>query len=127
MARRALMAIPLLFGLTLIMFMLVHLAPGDPVRAFIADSNADPSFIAQARHNLGLDQPLPVQYARYIGRLVRGDFGTAYTFNSEPVFSLILSRLGATVLLQAISLVLALVIAIPLGILSATRQYSFLD
>src|SRR4051812_17457575 len=113
MARRALMIIPLLLGLTIVMFALVHLAPGDPVRAFIADTNADPSFIAQARHNLGLDQPLPVQYVKYLGRLVHGDLGTAYTFNSRSVLSLILSRLGATVLLQAISLVLALLIAIP--------------
>ncbi len=127
MARRALMVIPLLLGLTIIMFALVHLAPGDPVRAFIADTNADPAFIAQARHNLGLDQPLPVQYVKYLGRLLHGDLGTAYTFNSRPVLSLILSRLGATVLLQAISLIVALAIAIPLGILSATRQYSLLD
>jgi peptide/nickel transport system permease protein len=121
------MVIPLLLGLTILMFALIHLAPGDPVRAFISEPNVDPAFIEQARHNLGLDQPLPVQYVKYIGRLVRGDFGTAYTFNSRPVLSLILSRLGATVLLQAISLVIALGIAIPLGILSATRQYSFLD
>jgi peptide/nickel transport system permease protein len=127
MARRALMVIPLLLGLTIIMFALVHLAPGDPVLAFIADTNAEPSFIAQALHNLGLDQPLPVQYVKYVGRLLHGDLGTAYTFNSKSVLSLILSRLGATILLQAISLIIALLIAIPLGILSATRQYSFLD
>jgi peptide/nickel transport system permease protein len=127
MARRVLLVIPLLLGLTILMFALVHLAPGDPVRAFISDPNVDPSFVEQARHNLGLDQPLPVQYVKYVWQLVRGDFGTAYTFNSKPVLSLIVSRLPATVLLQAISLIVALFIAIPLGILSATRQYSFLD
>jgi peptide/nickel transport system permease protein len=127
MARRVLIVIPLLLGLSIIMFALVHLAPGDPVRAFISEGNADPGFIEQTRHNLGLDQPLPVQYARYLGRLVRGDLGTAYTFNSKPVLELIGSRIGATVLLQGISLAIALLIAIPLGILSATRQYSLLD
>jgi len=127
MARRVLIVIPLLLGLSIVMFALIHLAPGDPVRAFLSEGNADPTFIAQARHNLGLDQPLPVQYAKYLGRLVRGDLGTAYTFNSKPVLELIGSRIGATVLLQGISLGLALLIAIPLGILSATRQYSWLD
>jgi peptide/nickel transport system permease protein len=127
MVRRILLLIPLLLGLTVIMFVLVHLAPGDPVRAFLSEGNTDPAFIEQARRNLGLDQPLPVQYVKYVGRLLHGDLGTAYSFNSRPVLSLILSRLGATVLLQAISLVLALLIAVPLGVLSATRQYSFLD
>jgi peptide/nickel transport system permease protein len=127
MIRRVLLLIPLLIGLSLVMFLLIHLAPGDPVRAFVSQPNVDPAFIAQARHNLGLDQPLPVQYARYMGRLVRGDFGTAYTFNSKPVLSLIKSRVAATVILQGISLAIALLIAIPLGILSATKQYSFLD
>lgn len=127
MIRRVLLLFPLLIGLSIIMFALVHLAPGDPVRAFISEGNADPGFIEQARKNLGLDQPIPVQYARYMGRLVRGDLGTAYTFNSKPVLNLIMSRIGATVVLQAISLAVALLIAIPLGILSATRQYSVLD
>src|SRR5690348_16130122 len=125
MIRRALVLIPLLIGLSIVMFVLIHLAPGDPVRAFI-EPGSDPTFVEQARKNLGLDQPLPVQYARYMGRLLRGDFGTAYTFNSKPVLSLIGSRIGATVVLQGISLTIALLIAIPLGILSATRQYSFL-
>jgi peptide/nickel transport system permease protein len=125
--RRLLLTIPLLFGLSLFMFVLIHLAPGDPVRAFVSQPGVDPRFIAQARHNRGLDQPLPVQYARYVGHLLRGDFGTAYTFNSTPVLTLIKARVGATILLQGVSLALALLIAIPLGILSATRQYSFLD
>ena len=127
MARRVLLVVPLLVGLSLIMFVLVHLAPGDPVRAFISEQNTDPSFIEQARKNLGLDKPLPVQYAVYLGHLVRGDLGTAYTFNGRPVLSLIRDRAGATILLQALSLLVALLVAIPLGILSATRQYSWLD
>ena len=127
MIRRTLLVIPLLIGLTIVMFALIHLAPGDPVRAFISEGNADPAFIEQARHNLGLDQPLPVQYVKYMNRLLHGDLGTAYTFNSKPVLELIVSRLGATIILQAISLAIALLIAIPLGILSATRQYSVLD
>ncbi len=124
---RLMIAVPLLLGLSVVMFGLIHLAPGDPVAAFISPQNANPAFIEQTRKNFGLDKPLPVQYAVYISRLVRGDFGTAYTFNGKPVLTLIKERAGATIVLQALSLGLALLIAIPLGILSATRQYSFLD
>lgn len=125
--RRLLIAVPVLLGLTIVMFGLIHLAPGDPVAAFISPENADPRFIEQTRKNFGLDQPLPIQYLRYMGRLVRGDLGTAYTFNNKPVLELIKQRAGATVLLQVLSLGLALAIAVPLGIVSATRQYSLLD
>jgi peptide/nickel transport system permease protein len=126
MLGRLLLAVPILLGLSLVMFALVHLAPGDPVSAFITPG-ANPQFIEQTRKNFGLDDPLPIQYARYVGHLVRGDFGTAYRFNSKPVMELIKDRAPATISLQVISLGLALLIAIPLGILSATRQYSFID
>jgi len=125
--RRVLIGIPVLLGLTVIMFGLVHLAPGDPVDAFISPGLADPATIAQMRHNLGLDKPLPEQYLIYVGHLLRGDLGTAISFNGQSVWHLIQTHAGATIQLQVISLVLALVIAIPLGILSALRQYSFLD
>jgi peptide/nickel transport system permease protein len=122
-----LLLLPLLIGLTIVMFALIHLAPGDPVRAFVGEQQNDLAFLEQTRKNLGLDQPLLVQYARYLGNLLRGDFGTAYTFNSKPVLTLIMERIGATVVLQASALASALAIAIPLGIVSATRQYSLLD
>lgn len=125
--RRIIGAIPLLLGLSIIMFGLVHIAPGDPIQSMISPDNTDPAFIEQARKNYGLDKPLPVQYALYIGRLVRGDFGRAITFNGKPVLTLIKSRARPTIILQVVSLTLALLIAIPLGIMSATRQYSFLD
>jgi peptide/nickel transport system permease protein len=127
MLRRILLLIPLLLGLSIIMFSLIHLAPGDPALAFISEQNASADFIEQTRKNMGLDKPLPVQYAIWLGRIVRGDLGTAYTFNRQPVTSLIFDRLGASMTLQALALSLALLIAIPVGILSATRQYSFLD
>jgi peptide/nickel transport system permease protein len=126
MLGRLLVAVPILVGLSLVMFVLVHLAPGDPVSALI-QPGASPQFIAQTRKNFGLDKPLPVQYVRYVQRLVQGDLGTAYSFNGKPVTELIKSRAPATISLQVISLSLALILAIPLGILSATRQYSFLD
>ncbi|HAX26277.1 MAG TPA: ABC transporter permease [Thermomicrobiales bacterium] len=125
--RRIIGAIPLLLGLSLIMFSLVHIAPGDPIRAMITPETTDPAFVAQLRKKYGLDKPLPVQYLIYIGNLARGNFGRAITFNGKPVLSLIKERAKATVVLQAVSLAIALMIAIPLGILSATRQYSLLD
>jgi peptide/nickel transport system permease protein len=124
--RRILIAIPVMLGLTILMFALIHLAPGDPVQAFISPGS-DPSFVAQARHNFGLDKPLPEQYVIYLSQLVRGDLGTAIGFGGQSVWHLIKTHAGATIELQVISLVIALVIAIPLGILSALKQYSFLD
>jgi peptide/nickel transport system permease protein len=88
---------------------------------------ANPEYVEQARRNLGLDQPLPVQYLRWLGQLVRGDLGTAATFNNKPVLTLIGERFWGTVQLQAIALGLGLAIAIPVGIISATRQYSAVD
>jgi len=128
MARRVLMLIPLLLGLSLIMFTLIQAAPGDPVLAMMGERAAsNPQYVEQARKNLGLDDPLPVQYVRWVGNLVQGDFGTAYTFNNRPVLSLIGDRFWSTVELQGISLLLGLLIALPVGIVSAMRQYSAID
>ncbi len=127
MLRRLFLLVPLLIGLTLVMFTLVHIAPGDPVSAFISEQNADPTFIEQARKNFGLDQPLPVQYGVYLLRLVQGDLGTSYSFGGKPVLSLITERAGTTAAIQGVALLLALLIAVPLGIFSATRQYSAAD
>lgn len=128
MARRVLMLIPLLLGLSLIMFALIQAAPGDPVLAMMGERAAsNPQYVEQARKNLGLDDPMPVQYVRWVGNLVRGDFGTAYTFNNKPVLTLIGERFWSTVELQGIALLLSLVIALPIGILSAIKQYSTAD
>jgi peptide/nickel transport system permease protein len=125
--RRVLVAVPVILGLTIVMFFLIHLAPGDPVEAFISPGSASPQFIEQARKNYGLDKPLPVQYAIYMSHIVRGDFGTAYTFNGQKVLTLIKQKAWATIVLQVVSIVVALLIAIPLGIISAVKQYSFID
>jgi len=128
MARRVLMLIPLLLGLSLIMFTLIQAAPGDPVLAMMGEQAAsNPQYVEQARKNLGLDDPLPVQYVRWVGNLLQGDFGTAYTFNRTPVLQLIGERFWSTVQLQGISLLLGLLIALPVGIISALKQYSTID
>ncbi len=127
-ARRVVFLVPLLLGLSLVMFTLIHAAPGDPVLALLGpQAAANPQFVEQARENLGLNEPLPVQYLRWLGRLVRGDLGTAATFNNKPVLALIGERFWGTIQLQSLALGLGLALAIPVGILSATRQYSTLD
>ncbi|MBV9897169.1 MAG: ABC transporter permease [Chloroflexi bacterium] len=125
--RRIVLLAPLLLGLTIIVFLIIHLAPGDPALAFVSEQGLDPQIVAQVRKNLGLDQPLPVQYAIWLSHVVRLDFGTAYTFNQTPVIELIAQRLPATLVLQSLALVASLAIAIPVGIVSAKRQYSAID
>ena len=126
--RRLLFLIPLLLGLSIVIFTLIRLAPGDPALAMMSPTAAsNPQYLEQTRKNLGLDEPLPVQYLTWLGNMVTGDFGTAYTFNNKPVLSLIGERLWGTVQLQGISLFLGILLAFPVGILSATRQYSAVD
>jgi peptide/nickel transport system permease protein len=126
--RRTIFLIPLLIGLSLVMFTLVHLAPGDPATAMLSpQAAANPQYLEQTRKNMGLDKPVPLQYLIWIGNLVRGDFGTAYSFNGKPVLDLIGERVWGTVQLQGISLLIGILIAVPVGIVSATRQYSALD
>ncbi len=112
-ARRVVFLVPLLLGLSLVMFALIHAAPGDPVLALMGPQAAsNPQYVEQARKNLGLDRPLPVQYLVWVGNLAQGDLGTAYTFNNRPVIDLIGERLWGTVQLQAISLLLGLAVVI---------------
>jgi peptide/nickel transport system permease protein len=126
--RRTLILIPLLIGLSIVMFVLIHAAPGDPVVAMMGPTAAgNPQYVEQARANLGLDEPLPVQYVTWLKNLLKGDFGTAYTFGNKPVLELIEDRFWATFMLQGIALTLGILIAIPIGIISATRQYSKTD
>lgn len=128
LVRRTIFLVPLMVGLSLVMFILIHSAPGDPVTALMGERGAsNPDFVEETRRQLGLDQPLPVQYVKWVGQLVQGDFGTAYTFNRTPVLELIGQRFWGTIQLQAISLAIGLAIAVPVGILSATRQYSATD
>ncbi len=127
--RRILIIIPLLLGLSLLVFALIHLAPGDPTVFYVPpelSAGVDPAIRLRVMARLGLDQPLPVQYIRWLSSALRGDFGFAYGYG-EPVLRLIGSHVSATAQLQLSALMLALVVAIPIGILSATRQYSLLD
>jgi ABC-type dipeptide/oligopeptide/nickel transport system permease component len=125
LARRMVGAVPVLFGISFLVFLLMHLAPGDPVMLLLGD-DATPAEVARVRHEWGLDQPLLVQYWQFISRALVGDFGTSLKFG-EPVLKLVLERLPATVELAVVSLVVAILISIPIGVYSAIKRDTLLD
>ena len=137
--RRVLLLVPTFIAITFIGFAIIHLAPGDPVELFLSGGLAAgqtgistqkladiEKAKAQLRHELGLDQPIPVQYVQWVGRLVRADFGTSLK-DRQPVWDKIRPRLPVTIAISLISLVIMYVIAIPLGIYSAVRPGSGFD
>jgi len=123
--RRIVGAVPVIFGISFLIFLLMHLAPGDPVTLMLGDT-ATPQDVENLRHELKLDQPLMVQYWDFISRAVRGDFGKSLKFN-EPVMGLVAERLPATLELASASLFVAILIAVPLGVYSAVNHNSLLD
>ena len=127
--RRVALAIPLLVGITFISFLVIHLAPGEPVELQTGDLGIKSS--AQAIESLrklyGLDQPLYVQYWSWVTRLARLDFGRSFAPDGKPVLQKIGERLPITLFLNIIEMLLILALAVPIGVLSATRQYSVFD
>ncbi|MBN8245755.1 ABC transporter permease [Nitratireductor aquimarinus] len=123
--RRLVLIVPILIGLTLLLFIVARLLPGDPV-GLAAGPNASAETIAQLREQFGFDQPLPVQYWTYLTGLVQGDWGTS-VFTRRPVFEDILTYLPATLELVFAALFLAIVIGIPLGLLTAVYRDGMLD
>jgi len=123
--KRLLMLIPLLIGISLISFFVMHLAPGDPTALF-TDPNVKPAELARIRANWGLDKPVIVQYFYWLKNAVRGDFGTAYLIN-RPVTEVIFERLPATLLLMGASMLITLLLAVPLGVISAIKKNKFFD
>ena len=126
--KRLLMMIPLLLGITLITFVVIHLAPGEPTD-LQTQMNPEASSELQERLRVyyGLDQPLPVQYVRWLGRLIRFDFGESFALDHRPVLDKITERLPVTVLLNLLSILVILAVAVPLGVLSAVRRNSLFD
>ena len=128
LVKRILMLIPLMLGITLITFTVIHLAPGEPVEMQVA---MNPKVSKEARERLrkfyGLDRPLHVQYVDWVGRLARFDLGRSFSPDNRPVIDKIRERLPVTVSLNLIALLLEFGLAIPIGILAATRRDSWLD
>ncbi len=123
--KRLVRTIPIVIGVTLVTFLILHLTPGDPVRIMLGPY-ATPENIAILRAQYGLDQPLPVQYLTWLGNIARGDFGTSIRYN-RPVTELISDRIGITVLLTLSGLFISVTLGSILGILAALKQNSWLD
>ena len=124
-ARRLLATIPVMVVVALFVFLLLHLTPGDPA-AVIAGDDATPEAIAGVRQKLGLDRPIYEQFVIYVGNLTRGDLGTSI-FSNMPVTKLVAQRLEPTVVLAASTLLVAVVLAIPMGVLAAWKARTWID
>ena len=124
-ARRLLLALPVLFGVSLLVFAVLHLAPGDPA-AIMLGAQATREDVERLRRDLGFDRALPVQYARWMSHVLRGDLGRSIPLGRE-VLPEVLLRFRATLVLTIGALVIAVIVGVPAGILSATRQYTWLD
>jgi peptide/nickel transport system permease protein len=125
--RRILQAVPTFFGITLVVFVIIRLAPSDPVSLMVAGStDLTAADIAAIRHAYGLDQPLPVQYLSWLGHVLRGDFGQSFLFK-RPVLEMIGSALPNTLLLASCSLLTALGVGVPLGVIAARRRGTLID
>ncbi len=127
--RRILVSIPVFLGITILSFCFVRLAPGDPVRMMVNPeymAGGAEDFIARKRAELGLDQPLPVQYVAWLGQLSQGNLGYSF-FDRRPVGDILKERIWPTTELMGTALLLALAVGVPLGLLAAIHQYSALD
>ncbi len=125
-ARRLILGIPMLLGLTVIVFAMMHLLPGDPAEVILAQSGARPEAVAKLRSQLGLDQPLPVQYARFLGGLLQGNLGSSL-FTNRPVSEIVAQNLPATMELAGTAMALAVLLGTSLGVAAAVRQGSWVD
>jgi peptide/nickel transport system permease protein len=125
LARRLAMTIPTLLLVAIAVFALVRLIPGDPVQVMLGDA-ADPAQAAQLRAQLGLDQPIPLQFMHWIAKLATGDFGHSIT-NNLAVLPLILDRFQVSAVIVLVAVVAAACIAVPAGLIAAWKQNSLLD
>lgn len=124
--RRVLTAIPLLVVISFVLFAILSLAPGDPLAQFATNPNVPPEVQASLRASLGLDQPWPVRYVKWLGSMAQGDWG--YSFASRmPVGELVKERLPNTLSVVGVAYLVGILIAIPVGILSAVKRYTWFD
>ena len=124
--RRFIALIPVLLGITLAVFLIIHYAPGDPVANMMGDTYFDQDEYERLQHELGFDRPVMIQYLNWLGRIARGEFGNSL-IRKRPVIELILERFPNTLLLAGTGVFFALILAIPIGILTAVYQDSWID
>lgn len=125
LVRRVLLTIPVLLGVATLVFSLIHLVPGDPAQAMLGDGAA-PQDIAELRTNLGLDRPLPAQYFAFLRSAVTGDLGKSFR-TGQPVTQMIAERVPATAELALAAMIVAILLAIPLGIVAAVWKNTLAD
>jgi len=123
--KKLVLMIPILLGATIVVFLMLHLAPGDPVHLIVGTS-ITPEVYDHIYQSLGLDQPLPVQYFRFLGNVVRGDLGNSI-LQRRPVLEIIWQRLPVTLELSIAALIISFVLAIPAGVLAAVRRNTVTD
>src|SRR5438067_13525304 len=124
--RRRVQTVPLLLGITVVIYALLRATPGGPLSLYVGDPSVTPEDIARLRQQLGLDEPWPQQYARWLLNFVQGDWGWSLV-TKRPVFEMIGERLPNTLLLMCCVFVTTMAIAIPVAVISAIRQYSVFD
>jgi peptide/nickel transport system permease protein len=124
-ARRLLLAVPVLVGVSVLVFLILHLTPGNPALV-VAGPDAPPDVVREVERTLGLDQPLYVQYVRYVGRIVRGDFGRSVR-SHEPVLGQLRATFPVTLSLTLVGVAWTVLVSVPLGTLAAYRRNSPLD
>jgi peptide/nickel transport system permease protein len=124
--RRILSAVPVILVITFATFLLMQMLPGGPLAAYENNPEITQKDIERLRHEMGLDRPIYIQYAAWLTNVARGDWGYSFA-TKRPVLTEIWERLPNTIYLTGVSLLVSLFIAIPVGIISATRQYSFFD
>ena len=124
-ARRLLLTIPVLIGASFLIFAMVYALPGDPIRALGGDRPLSPAVVAQLREEFNLNDPLVVQYVKYVGDLLQGDFGT--DFRGREVLDTIAQRLPVTIRLTVVAILFEVVIGIVAGVLAGIRRNGFLD
>ena len=125
LARRLLLTIPVLLGVATLVFALIHLVPGDPAQSMLGDT-ASPADVQRLRENLGLNDPLLVQYGKFMSGIARGDLGTSFRYGT-PVTQEIRSRLLRTLQLAVAAMAVAILFAIPLGIIAAVYRGTAID
>jgi peptide/nickel transport system permease protein len=124
--KRLLIAVPLIFGVLTLTFFIIRLAPGDPA-AFFIQPGISPNVAEQIREQYGLNDPLPVQYVKWLGNVLQGDFGRSFSRAQQPVVEVILEALPVTMTIAILTLIANFVFGIVIGVVSAVRQNSFFD
>jgi peptide/nickel transport system permease protein len=124
--RRLIQAIPLILGIVVVNFCLIHLAPGDPITTLVGEFQVSPEYVASVKKEYGLDKPLPLQLLVYVLNVLKGDFGYSFSLK-QSVLSVILDRVPATVLLMVMAIVYSTILGVIFGVVSSKKQYSKTD